>query len=74
MVTAASALVLIAMAVLFAWLHVDESRRMVNALTRAGGKPRYTEYPNLGHDIWRRAFAERELASWLLSQRLTSHQ
>ena len=52
---------------------VDESRRMVNALTRSGGNPRYTEYPTLGHEVWRRAFAERELAEWLFSQRRVDH-
>jgi predicted peptidase len=47
---------------------VDESRRMVDAVKRAGGNPRYTEYRTIGHDAWKRAFAEKGLADWLFSQ------
>lgn len=31
---------------------VSGSRDMVQAITQAGGHPRYTEYPNDGHDLW----------------------
>ena len=46
-----------------------QSRDMVAVLRRAGGSVKYTEYPDVGHDVWTRAYAERELASWLFSQR-----
>jgi predicted peptidase len=49
-------------------ISVAESRRMINALRRAGGHPRYTEYPNVGHDVWTRAFAEPDLVDWLFAQ------
>lgn len=49
-------------------ISVIESRKMVNALRRAGGHPRYTEYPNVGHDVWPRAFAELDLVEWLFAQ------
>jgi len=49
---------------------VSWSRDMVAALRRAGGHPKYTEYPDGGHNIWDRAVAEPELLSWLFQQRL----
>jgi len=44
------------------------SRNMINAMKRAGGKPRYTEYKGVGHEIWERVFREPELEEWLFSQ------
>lgn len=48
---------------------VANARDMVAALTSAGGTVRYTEYPDLGHEIWTRAFAEPDLPAWLFAQR-----
>ncbi len=46
------------------------SRRAVRALQAAGAREvKYTEYPGVGHDVWRHAYLESELRSWLLSQR-----
>ena len=50
-------------------VRVERSRRVVAALQAAGGRPRYTEYPDVGHDAWTRAFAEPELLPWLFAQR-----
>ena len=47
---------------------VDESRRMVEALRKSGGKPRYAEYRSVGHDVWKLAFADPDLPEWLFSQ------
>ncbi|MGH7600132.1 MAG: prolyl oligopeptidase family serine peptidase [bacterium] len=47
---------------------VKESRRMIEAITRAGGKPRYTEYQGVGHNAWERAFAEPDFLSWIFAQ------
>lgn len=52
-------------------VHVERSRRTVAALSEAGGTPRYTEYPSVGHDSWINAFAEPDLLPWLFSHRLT---
>jgi predicted peptidase len=49
-------------------ISVEESRAMVRALREAGGSPRYTEYPDVGHD-WRQAYGSDELYEWLLKQR-----
>jgi hypothetical protein len=45
---------------------------MVEALRRAGAEVRYTEYPDVGHNSWEKAFQEPELATWLFSQRRNS--
>jgi predicted peptidase len=47
---------------------VANARDMVAALTAAGGVVKYTEYPDLGHEIWERAFAEPDLPAWLFAQ------
>ena len=51
-------------------ISVTFSRKMVDAVKRAGGNPRYTEYKGIGHDIWELVFKERELGEWLFAQRL----
>ena len=47
---------------------VAESRRMIEAIRRAGGRPRYTEYKGVGHNSWERAFAEPDLLPWMFAQ------
>ena len=49
--------------------YVDGMREMIAALKKAGGVPRYTEYPGVGHDVWTRAFKEPELLDWVFAQR-----
>jgi predicted peptidase len=48
---------------------VERSRRMIDAIKRAGGMPRYTEYRGADHVIWERVFHESELLPWMFSQR-----
>jgi predicted peptidase len=50
---------------------VEESRRLVAALKAAGNEARYTEFPDLRHDSWDRAYAMPELWVWAAEQRLT---
>lgn len=50
---------------------VDGSRVLVAALRAAGASVQYTEYPDVGHEVWNRAFADPQLADWLFSQRRT---
>lgn len=47
---------------------VSESRNMIAAIRQAGGQPKYTEYPRIGHELWKRTFAEPELVPWLFAQ------
>jgi predicted peptidase len=46
----------------------DLTRQRVEALRRAGGTPRLTEYEGVKHDAWHRAYAEPELVEWLFAQ------
>jgi predicted peptidase len=48
----------------------ERSREMVKALEQSGGKPKYTEYPEAGHDSWTATYANPELHQWLFEQRL----
>lgn len=50
----------------------EESQKMNEALKAAGGNVKYTEYENVGHNSWDKAFAEPELMKWLLSQKLSA--
>jgi predicted peptidase len=48
---------------------VGRARKWVAALRQAGGSPKYTEVPGVGHNVWETAFANPDAATWLLSQR-----
>lgn len=48
---------------------VSRSREMVAALRTVNSSVRYTEYPDVGHNVWIRAFGERDLPEWLFAQR-----
>ncbi len=54
---------------------VSGSRDMIQAIINAGGHPRYTEYPNDGHDLWGPGkvyspTADLAFFTWLFSQSL----
>jgi predicted peptidase len=51
---------------------VSESRQMFEELKRLGARVRYTEYPDVDHNSWDRAYAEPELWKWLLAQSKSS--
>jgi hypothetical protein len=42
---------------------------MTDALRRAGGEPRYTEFPGVGHNSWENAYGTDALYEWLLLQK-----
>ncbi|HUG70263.1 MAG TPA: prolyl oligopeptidase family serine peptidase [Pirellulaceae bacterium] len=44
------------------------SQDMVAALKAAGGSPKYTEYPGVGHNSWTATYANREVYAWLFAQ------
>jgi predicted peptidase len=48
---------------------VSRSRNMIEALKKAGGDPKYTEYKAVGHDSWTRTYADPEMMKWLFSQK-----
>ena len=47
---------------------VVRSRTMIAAIEKAGGKPKYTEYPGVGHDSWTATYKNPEFMKWLFSQ------
>ena len=49
---------------------VRESRRMIAALKKAGGEPRYTELPLRAHNnaFWEEVFSDPLLVEWLFAQ------
>jgi predicted peptidase len=48
---------------------VSLSRDRIAARRKAGGRPLYTEYAGVDHNVWEWAFTEPELPKWLFSQR-----
>jgi predicted peptidase len=49
-------------------------RHMVEAIKKAGGDPKYAEYPDVGHDSRSKAWNEPDLIDWLLGQRRATEQ
>ena len=47
------------------------SRDMIAAIEKAGGKPKYTEYPGVGHNSWVKAYSTPELYEWMFAQKKT---
>ncbi|WP_020532064.1 prolyl oligopeptidase family serine peptidase [Flexithrix dorotheae] len=47
----------------------DLSKVMVNALTSVGAKPKYTLYPEVGHNSWDLAYNEEKLFPWLFKKK-----
>jgi len=47
----------------------ERSRRMIAAIREAGGEPRYTEYPGVGHNSWSRTYSDPKLMEWLFAQK-----
>jgi hypothetical protein len=48
---------------------VSNSRGMIEGMKKAGLKPRYTEYPNEGHNIWYQVSITPGLWDWLFAQK-----
>lgn len=60
------------------WIFQGQADPMVSAdrvnqwvvwLRDAGGDPKYSEYPGVGHNVWDVAFAEPDLVAWVFSHR-----
>jgi predicted peptidase len=48
---------------------VASSRVMIEALRKAGARPRHTEYPDLGHNAFAWTYTEPALVEWLFAQK-----
>jgi predicted peptidase len=51
---------------------LEMSEKMVEALKKVGGTPKFTVYPDAGHDSWTESYANPELYKWLLEQKRTA--
>lgn len=47
----------------------ERSKAMVEAIKAAGGDPKFTLYPEAGHDSWTATYNNPELYEWLLKQK-----
>ena len=45
------------------------SREMIEGIKKAGGNPKYTEYPGAGHNIWNQVVSTPGLMDWLFEQK-----
>jgi predicted peptidase len=50
-------------------VHLARAQAMVEAVKAAGGNVKFTVYPDAGHNVWTRAYADPELYRWLLEQK-----
>ena len=55
-------------------VNVEGSRSMIAAIKEAGGEPKYTEYPGVGHNSWDAAYGTDELYTWLAAQKRKSKE
>jgi predicted peptidase len=42
---------------------------MIETIRKAGGAPKMTMYPGVGHDSWTRTYADRAVLAWLFAQK-----
>lgn len=42
---------------------------MIEAIKKAGGNPKYTEFPDAGHGIWEKVEATPGILDWLFAQK-----
>lgn len=48
---------------------VERTRNMIEAIRKAGGKPKYTEFPGVGHNSWNPAYHQKDgLLPWMFQQ------
>ena len=47
---------------------VERSRTMIAAVRAAGGDPKYSELPGVGHDSWTPAYRDPAVLDWLFAQ------
>ena len=50
---------------------LERSQVMVDALKKNGANPKFTIYPDAGHDSWTETYNNPEFYQWLLEQKRT---
>ena len=53
---------------------VERSQEMVDALKEHGGAPKFTVYPEAGHDSWTETYDNPELYKWLLGHKRSANK
>jgi len=53
---------------------VERSQAMIDALKENGGDPKFTIYPEAGHDSWTETYNNPEFFEWLLAQKRTAKE
>lgn len=48
---------------------ISQSQDMVQGMEKAGGTPKFTIYPEAGHDSWTASYANSELYRWFLQHK-----
>lgn len=48
---------------------LEQTTRMIDAIIKAGGKPKLTVYPGVGHNSWSATYDDPEVYKWLLSHK-----
>lgn len=48
---------------------LERSQQMVDAMKKNGGEPKFTIYPEAGHDSWTETYNNPEFYEWLLAQK-----
>jgi predicted peptidase len=48
---------------------VRHTKAMIEAIRKAGGKPKMTIYPGVGHDSWSATYADPKVLAWLFAQK-----
>jgi predicted peptidase len=49
---------------------VERTRRMIDAIKQAGGQPKYTELPGVGHNSWTPAYTDpKGVVPWMFEQK-----
>ncbi len=48
---------------------ISQSEAMVQSMKKAGGAPKFTIYPDAGHDSWTESYANPELYQWFLKHK-----
>jgi predicted peptidase len=50
-------------------VNVSLTRDAIAAMKKAGGSPKYTEYPGAGHDSWTKTYSDPKVMKWLFEQK-----
>src|SRR5690606_8655106 len=50
-------------------VNVSGSRNMIEAMRKAGGNPKYSEFAGVGHNVWPEVSKTEGVLEWLFSQK-----